>query len=215
MTGAAAIARGSGGGLFITLEGIDGAGKSTHLTAMRSWLGARHHRVVQTREPGGSELAESLRGLVLHHDMDPLTEALLVFAARRDHLRRTIEPALADGATVLSDRYTDASFAYQGGGRGLALPVLLTLQDWVQGGRDPDLTLWLDLPPAVAAARRAAARDPDRFEAQDTAFFERVQAAYRRRADEAPRRVVRIDAMLAPDAVWQQIEHALKRRVPA
>ncbi|MEO5733402.1 MAG: dTMP kinase, partial [Rubrivivax sp.] len=110
-------------GSFITLEGIDGAGKSTHLAAIRDWLLAHGHDVVQTREPGGSTLAEALRELVLHHEMDALSEALLVFAARRDHLQRTVEPALARGATVLCDRYTDASFAYQGGGRGLDLAV--------------------------------------------------------------------------------------------
>ncbi len=200
-------------GCFITLEGIDGAGKSTHLAAIRDWLLARGHEVVQTREPGGSVLAEALRDLVLHHEMDALCEALLVFAARRDHLQRTIEPALARGATVLCDRYADASFAYQGGGRGLEEAVLQQLEAWVLVGRQPDLTLWFDLPPATAAARRAAAREPDRFEAQNLGFFERVRAGYQQRADRAPDRFVRIDAAARPQQVWQQVEAALALRL--
>lgn len=154
-------------GRFVTFEGIDGAGKSTHVGMLADWLRGRGHDVVLTREPGGSDVAERLRELVLHSPMDALTETLVVFAARRDHLRERIEPALARGATVLCDRFTDASFAYQGGGRGVPQQVLQTLESWVQHGRQPDLTLWFDLPPALAAQRRGAARDPDRFEQQD------------------------------------------------
>jgi dTMP kinase len=199
-------------GLFVTVEGIDGAGKSTHLAALRAWFQQRGHEVVGTREPGGTELAEALRELVLHRSMDPLTEALLVFAARRDHLVQVIEPALARGAVVVCDRFTDASFAYQGGGRGFDAGVLATLEGWVQQGRQPDLTLWFDLPAAEAARRRAAARAPDRFEAQDVAFFERVIAGYAAREAADRRRFEHIDARAEPAAVWQQVEAALARR---
>ena len=146
-------------GRFITFEGIDGAGKSTHIESVAQHLRQRGAELVQTREPGGTPLAESLRDLFLHQDMDGLTEALLVFAARRDHVQRVIAPSLALGQTVLCDRFTDASFAYQGGGRGMDLQVLATLEHWVQQGRQPDLTFWFDVDPAVAAQRRAQARD--------------------------------------------------------
>ena len=199
-------------GRFITVEGIDGAGKSTHIEALAAWLRSRSHDVVLTREPGGTPLAESLREIVLHQPMDPLTEALLVFAARRDHLVQRIVPALERGATVLCDRFTDASFAYQGGGRGFDLAVLSQLESWVQQGHQPDLTLWFDLPAATAAARRSAVRTPDRFEAQDTAFFERAIAGYERRRLQEPRRFVRIDAQAERGLVWQQIEAALLGR---
>lgn len=197
-------------GRFLTLEGIDGAGKSSHLAALAEVLRAGGAEVVLTREPGGTPLAETLRELVLHQGMDALTEALLVFAARRDHLRQVIEPALARGATVLCDRFTDATFAYQGGGRGFDLAVLQALEGWVQQGRQPDLTLWFDLPPAVAAARRAAVRSPDRFEQQDTHFFERVRAGYAARAAADPARFVRLDASAPREAVWAQIQAALR-----
>ena len=197
---------------FVTFEGIDGAGKSSHIEALAAWIRARGHEVVLTREPGGTPLAERLRELVLHEPMDALTEALLVFAARRDHLQNCIEPALARGATVLCDRYTDATFAYQGGGRGFSLEVLSALEEWVQQGRQPDLTLWFDLPATTAAARRGAVRAPDRFEQQDEAFFERVRQGYARRAALAPARFVRLDASPPPAAVWAQIEAAARVR---
>jgi dTMP kinase len=196
---------------FITLEGIDGAGKSSHLDAAAAWLRAAGHPVVVTREPGGTALAEGLRGMVLQQPMDHLTEALLVFAARRDHLLQVIEPALARGQTVLCDRFTDATFAYQGGGRGMDLAVLSALEGWVQQGRQPDLTLWFDVPAAVAAARRAAARAPDRFEVEDEAFFGRVSAGYAARAHAAPGRFVRIDGTAALGEVWRKVEAALQR----
>jgi dTMP kinase len=205
----------NGRGRFITFEGIDGAGKSSHIEALAAWLRARGHPVLVTREPGGTPLAEQLRELVLHQPMDPLTESLLVFAARRDHLVGAIEPALAAGTTVLCDRFTDASFAYQGGGRGFDLDVLARLEAWVQQGRQPDLTLWFEVAPAVAAQRRAAARAPDRFESQDQAFFERVHAAYAARAAAQPARFARLDASLAPAQVWSQIEAVVAPLVPA
>lgn len=197
---------------FISFEGIDGAGKSSHILALADWLRDHGQTVVLTREPGGTELAERLRELVLHAPMDALTEALLVFAARRDHLQRVIEPALARGDTVLCDRFTDASFAYQGGGRGFDLGMLQQLEAWVQQGRQPDLTLWFQLAPALAAERRLAARAPDRFEQQDTAFFERVAAGYAARAAQAPQRFVPVDAAAPRDKVWADLVAAVASR---
>jgi dTMP kinase len=199
-------------GRFITFEGIDGAGKTTHLDALEQAWRQAGHEVVRTREPGGTPLAEKLRNLFLHDAMDPLTEALLVFAARRDHLGTVIEPALARGAWVLCDRFTDATFAYQGGGRGFDLGVLGTLEGWVQAGRQPDLTLLFDLPPSVAAARLSAARQPDRFEAQDQAFFERVRAAYIQRQQAQPERFVVIQADQPKEDVARQVQQAMAER---
>lgn len=199
-------------GRFITFEGIDGAGKSSHVDAVAEWLRRRGREVLVTREPGGTELAELLREAVLHRPMDTLTEALLVFAARRDHLVQRIEPALARGAVVVCDRFTDATFAYQGGGRGFDCSVLAQLERWVQQGRQPDLTLWFDLPAALAAERRTAARSPDRFEQQDGAFFERVRAGYLARAEGDPQRFERIDALGEREAVWARVHAALERR---
>lgn len=199
-------------GRFVTFEGIDGAGKSTHIESVAAWLRARGHDVEQTREPGGTALAEQLRELVLHQPMDALTEALLVFAARRDHLEHRIVPALARGATVLCDRFTDASFAYQGGGRGFDLEQLETLERWVQQGRQPDLTIWFDLPADMAASRRSAARVPDRFETQDQPFFERVIAGYARRSRLDARRFARVDASGGREDVWRQIEATLRSK---
>ena len=199
-------------GRFISFEGIDGAGKSTHIAAVSERLRQAGAEVLNTREPGGTPLAERLRELVLHERMDALTEALLVFAGRRDHVREVIEPALAAGRTVVCDRFTDASFAYQGGGNGLPLAVLTQLEAWVTEGRQPDLTIWFDLPPAMAAARRAAAREADRFEQQDLDFFERVRAAYAARAAAAPQRFARIDASGDVASVSTQIVAVLEQR---
>jgi len=202
-------------GLFITFEGIDGAGKSTHIGALADALRATGRSVVLTREPGGTPLAEQLRALVLREAMDPLSEALLMFAARRDHLLQVIEPALARGDVVLCDRFTDATFAYQGYGRGFDLQVLSALERWVQqtpavgeGLRQPDLTLWFDLPPAVAAQRLVQARTPDRFEAQPLEFFTRVAQGYGQRQAADPGRFARIRADQAPDAVWAEVRAA-------
>ena len=203
-------------GRFVTFEGIDGAGKSSHIEAVADRWRGQGLDVVRTREPGGTPLAESLRELVLHRSMDALTEVLLVFAARRDHLQQCIEPALARGAVVLCDRYTDATFAYQGAGRGFDLEVLSALEGWVQAGpaglRQPDLTLWFDLDPAVAARRVAAARAPDRFEQQDEAFFRRVRDGYRGRAAAAAGRFARIDAAQPREHVAAQIAALLQER---
>lgn len=199
-------------GRFITVEGIDGAGKSTHVLALVERLRAGGATVVATREPGGTPLAEALRELLLGRPMDALSEALVVFAARRDHLVQVIAPALARGDTVVCDRFTDATFAYQGAGRGFDTAVLAQLEDWVHGGLQPDLTLWFDLPAQTAAARRAAVRSPDRFEQQDLAFFERVCRGYAERCAATPARFARIDAAPAPEHVWQQIEACLEAR---
>ncbi|MFM8665390.1 MAG: dTMP kinase [Betaproteobacteria bacterium] len=198
--------------MFITLEGIDGAGKSTHLAALAQWWRARGAEVVLTREPGGTPLAERLREMVLHEAMDPLTESLLVFAARREHVLKVIEPALARKAVVLCDRFTDATFAYQGGGRGFDHNVLAQLEQWVHGQRQPDLTFLFDVPPEVAQARRAAVRQPDRFEAQDEAFFSRVRQAYERRRLAQPERFAVVDATMAPQAVAAQVLAIMQER---
>ncbi|MCU0762039.1 MAG: dTMP kinase [Hydrogenophaga sp.] len=200
-------------GLFISFEGIDGAGKSTHIEGLADAFRAQGRPVVLTREPGGTPLAEKLRALVLNDAMDPLCEALLMFAARRDHLRSIIEPALQRGDVVLCDRFTDATFAYQGHGRGFDLAVLEQLERWVQQRNDlpgslrqPDLTVWFDLAPEVAARRLASARVPDRFESQPVEFFRRVAAGYAARLQADPRRFARIDAQQERDAVWSDVQ---------
>lgn len=207
-------------GLFISFEGIDGAGKSTHIDALAAALRAQGRQVVLTREPGGTPLAEKLRALVLADPMDALTEALLMFAARRDHLMQVIEPALARGDAVICDRFTDATFAYQGAGRGFDLQVLATLERWVQQVealapprlRQPDVTVWFDLPPAVAAQRLAGARVPDKFEAQPQDFFARVAAGYAARAEADPQRFLRVAADQPREAVWTAVESGLRAR---
>lgn len=208
----------NGAGIFISFEGIDGAGKSTHIHALADLFRTRGKVVVMTREPGGTALAEKLRAMVLNDGMDVLTEALLVFAARRDHLAKVIEPALQRAEVLLCDRFTDSSFAYQGGGHGLDLSVLASLEGWVQGGaegaadalRQPDLTLWFDLPPADAAARLENARTPDKFEVKGAAFFARVRQGYEMRARAAGARFCRIDAGLDRGMVWAQVEQAVR-----
>jgi len=196
-------------GFFISFEGIDGAGKSTHINAYCDLLRDRFpdRSVVLTREPGGTALGEQLRTVLLEAPMHLETEALLMFAARREHLEQVIEPALAAGHIVVSDRFTDASFAYQGGGRGLPLEKLNALEQWVQGKADgrllqPNTTFLFDLPGAVAEARRSKARSPDKFEQLDLAFFERVRQEYLRRAKADPDRFVLVDATQTQEAIW-------------
>jgi dTMP kinase len=205
-------------GLFISFEGIDGAGKSTHIEGLAQALRVQGRHVTLTREPGGTPLAEKLRTLVLNDPMDAMTEALLVFAARRDHLQQLIEPALARGDVVLCDRFTDATYAYQGGGRGFDLPMLRVLETWVQAMpgtttlRQPDLTVWFDLDPAIAAQRLAGARVPDKFEAQPVEFFRRVAQGYAERLAQDPRRFARIDAAQAREKVWQDVLAAVRHK---
>ncbi|MPW21253.1 dTMP kinase [Paraburkholderia sp. CNPSo 3157] len=197
-------------GKFITFEGIDGAGKTTHLGWFRDRLEQKvattGRSVVVTREPGGTKLGETLRDILLHQPMDLETEALLMFAARREHLAQVIEPALARGDWVLSDRFTDATFAYQGGGRGLPRDKLETLERWVQGGFQPDLTVLFDVPPDTASERRSAARAPDRFESESDAFFTRTRAEYLRRAEEAPYRFAIIDSTRSIADIQRQLQ---------
>jgi dTMP kinase len=210
----------AGQGIFISFEGIDGAGKSSHIDRLAQALRDQGRSVTLTREPGGTALAEKLRALVLNDPMDAMTEALLVFAARRDHLRVCIEPALARGEVVLCDRFTDATFAYQGGGRGFDLAMLSFLERQVQAVqglagdfvRNPDLTLWFDLAPEVAAERLAQARTPDRFEAQPVTFFRRVAAGYAERLAADPGRFARIEANQPRDAVWRAVVQAVQAR---
>ncbi len=210
-------------GLFISFEGIDGAGKSTHIALVAQMFRDAGRAVVLTREPGGTPLSEKLRELVLHDPMDALTEALLMFAARREHLMQVIEPALARGDVVLCDRFTDATFAYQGGGRGFDWQVLAQLERMVQalpngGLRQPELTVWFDLAPQIAAQRLASARVPDKFEAQPTDFFAAVRAGYAKRQAEMPERFTRIDAAQNMEAVRADVglvvSNWLKRSAP-
>ncbi|MFM7330788.1 MAG: dTMP kinase [Brachymonas sp.] len=219
-------------GIFISFEGIDGAGKSSHIEALADafrasvWPG---QQVVLTREPGGTALSEKLREIILHEPMDALTESLLAFAARREHIVRVIAPALARGDVVLCDRFTDATFAYQGAGRGFDRETLLKLEHYAQdlcrleveitskihlnqGILQPDLTLLFDVPPAVAAQRLAAARQPDKFESQDVAFFERVASGYAQRMTSDPKRFTKIDGNAPREQVRAQVMAAVRER---
>ncbi len=207
-------------GIFISFEGIDGAGKSTHIQSLAKAFEAAGRVVTCSREPGGTDLAERLRALVLNEDMDAMTEALLVFASRRDHLQRCIEPALQRGEVVLCDRFTDATFAYQGGGRGFDWETLAWLERLVQM-RDgpagpvllePALTIWFDLDPAVAAQRLQGARAPDKFESESLGFFTKVRQAYLRRHSNAPHRFAQIDAAQSRQAVWSDVLAAVRDR---
>ncbi|NUE67475.1 dTMP kinase [Snodgrassella sp. ESL0253] len=196
---------------FITLDGIDGAGKSTNLDTIRSWFEKHQLPVLFTREPGGTAIGEALRKLLL----DPAThanartETLMIFAARQQHLDEVIKPALAQGIHVVSDRFTDATFAYQGGGRGLPLADIAILENWVQQGLQPDLTLLLDVPLTVAQQRLSQNSNPDRFEQLDTAFFEHTRTVYLDRAAAVPQRYAIIDSSLNLSEVAQQLNQAL------
>ncbi|WP_323003896.1 dTMP kinase [Denitromonas sp.] len=198
---------------FLTFEGIDGAGKSSQIAGACSWLEARGLALIQTREPGGTPLGEQLRTLLLHEAMHIDTEAMLMFAARREHLAQRILPALAEGCWVVSDRFSDATYAYQVGGRGLAADKFARLEAWVHPGFQPDLTFLFDLDPAIAAARVAGTGSaPDRFEREQRDFFERVRAAYLARAAADPERFCVIDASASPGDISARITATLAER---
>ncbi|MCA3218374.1 MAG: dTMP kinase [Burkholderiales bacterium] len=199
-------------GRFITFEGIDGAGKSTQLAFIAERLRAAGVGLVVTREPGGTPLAEQLREIVLHQGMDRDTETLLVFAARSEHLARVIRPALTAGQWVLCDRFTDATYAYQSGGRGLPQQRIETLERWVHGDLQPDLTFLIDVAPALAAQRLAAVRAADRFESEQEAFFTRVRQMYLDRAAQQPGRFVVLDGKLPLERLRERLGAELDRR---
>jgi dTMP kinase len=204
-------------GPFITLEGVEGAGKSTQMARIRDWLEARGHLVIETREPGGTRISELIRDVVLHGqhpEMSPHTELLLIFAARAQHLDELIRPALARGEAVLCDRFTDASYAYQGGGRGLAAADIEALESMVQGELRPDLTLLLDLPAMRGLERTSGRGSEDRFESESLQFLERAREAYLERARAHPGRYAVIDASRSADRVWEQIRAVLEGRFP-
>nr|WP_315115429.1 dTMP kinase [uncultured Neisseria sp.] len=196
---------------FITLDGIDGAGKSTNLAVMKAWFEKHKLPVLFTREPGGTPAGEALREILLNPatQVSLRTETLLMFAARQQHLETVILPALKNGTHVVSDRFTDATFAYQGGGRGVPLQDIATLEHWVQGNFRPDLTLLLDVPLEVSMARINQTREKDRFEQEEAEFFNRVREVYLQRANEQPERYAVIDSSQSLDAVKNQIETAL------
>lgn len=196
-------------GKLITLEGMDGAGKSTHIPTIVTALEARGVEVVSTREPGGTKLGEGLRELLLHQAMHPETETLMMFAARREHIAQIIEPALARGAYVLSDRFTDATFAYQCGGRGVNADKIRALEQWVQGDLQPDLTLLFDVPVEVSVRRLAHARSPDKFEQESSEFFGRIRAAYLLRAQQNPQRFRVIDSNKPLELVKKSLEEII------
>ena len=196
---------------FITLDGIDGAGKTTQLDVIRDWFAAQQLPVLFTREPGGTPLGEVLRDLLLNPatQVSLHTETLLMFAARRQHLEEVILPALARGVNVVSDRFTDATFAYQGGGRGLPDEQIEILENWVQGSLKPDLTILLDVPLAVSLERIERTREKDRFEQEQADFFTRVREAYLRRAAAAPERYAVVDSNRDKAVVRAEIERVL------
>lgn len=193
-------------GKFITLEGMDGAGKSTHIPSIIQLLESRGLEVVSTREPGGTTLGEKLRELLLNEAMHPETETLLMFAARREHIASVIEPALARGAWVLSDRFTDATYAYQSGGRGVSAEKVIALEQWVQGDLQPDATLLFDVPVEVSVSRLASARMPDKFERESAEFFTKIRNAYLQRASENPSRFRVINSNQALEAVQANVK---------
>jgi dTMP kinase len=198
-------------GKFITFEGIDGAGKSTHIGFVTDFLASRGKIVVSSREPGGTPLGEKLRDLLLHEKMHLETEALLMFASRREHIAQVIAPNLADGRWVLSDRFTDASFAYQSGGRGLARDKMEALEAWVHADLQPDLTLLFDVPLEVARDRLDATRTLDKFEREQTDFFARCRAEYLRRAEQFPERFVVVDSTRSIEAIQAGLVQVLEK----
>ncbi len=195
-------------GKFITLEGIDGAGKSTHLQWLADFLKSRGIPVRVTREPGGTGLGEKLRQLLLDggQKLHPETEALLMFAARREHLAQVILPALDAGTWVVCDRFTDATFAYQSGGSGIPWQRIEALEQWVQQGLQPDITLYFDVTPEVGRSRSERIKIPDRFEQEEEDFYRRVREAYLRRAREHPQRIHLVDANAGISAIQKKLE---------
>jgi dTMP kinase len=196
-------------GKFITLEGMDGAGKSTHIPDIIKLLELKGVEVISTREPGGTLLGEQLRTILLNEAMHPETETLLMFAARREHISQIIEPALARGAWVLSDRFTDATYAYQSGGRGVLANKVIELEAWVQGDLQPDLTLLFDVPVEVSVARLASARAPDKFERESAEFFTKIRNAYLDRANKNPNRFCMINSNQALDDVKVEVKNVI------
>lgn len=196
-------------GKFITLEGMDGAGKSTHIPDIIKLLELKGVEVISTREPGGTLLGEQLRTLLLNEAMHPETETLLMFAARREHISQIIQPALARGAWVLSDRFTDATYAYQSGGRGVLANKVIELEAWVQGDLQPDLTLLFDVPVEVSVARLASARAPDKFERESAEFFTKIRNAYLDRANKNPNRFCMINSNQALDDVKIEVKNVI------
>ena len=196
-------------GKFITLEGVDGAGKSTHIPFIVSLLESRGMEVVSTREPGGTSLGERLRELLLQQPMHSETETLLMFAARREHIAQVIEPALDRGACVLSDRFTDATFAYQCGGRGVSSDKVGVLEQWVQGTLQPDVTLLFDVPVEISTQRLAGARTPDKFERESVDFFTRIREAYLARAAQNPHRYRIIDSNRSIEDIQKSLEEII------
>lgn len=194
---------------FITLEGMDGAGKSTHISTIIKTLEANGHEVVSTREPGGTPLGERLRTLLLHEAMHAETETLLMFAARREHIAQVIQPALARGAYVLSDRFTDATYAYQCGAKGVSADKINQLEQWVHQDLQPDLTLLFDVPVEVSVARLAGARSPDKFERESADFFRKIRDAYLTRAAQNPQRFIVIDASKSLDEVSKTVKELI------
>jgi len=194
---------------FITLEGMDGAGKSTHISTIIETLQANGHEVVSTREPGGTVLGEHLRALLLHESMHAETETLLMFAARREHIAQVIQPALARGAYVLSDRFTDATYAYQCGAKGVPADKINQLEQWVHHDLQPDLTLLFDVPVEMSIARLAGARSPDKFEREPADFFRKIRDAYLTRAVQNPQRFIVIDASKSLDEVSKMVKEVI------
>ena len=202
-------------GFFLTLEGVDGAGKSSHIGHLRELCESLGREVVMTREPGGTPISESLRSMLLNESMHMETETLLVFAARQEHILEVIKPALAAGKIVISDRFTDATYAYQGGGRHFPAERIRVLEDWVQQLLQPDLTILFDVPLEVARERLERSRTQDRFEREDSEFFERVRAAYHARVRAEPSRFHVVDSSQAKAQVRDELQTLLRTRLSA
>ncbi len=198
-------------GKFITLEGMDGAGKSTHIPDIVEQVKMHIDQVICTREPGGTAIGEEMRTLLLHREMHPETETLLMFAARREHIAEVIKPALAKGSFVISDRFTDATYAYQAGAKAVSVEKIAVLETWVQGQLQPDATLLFDVPVEVSLKRLAAARTPDKFEREGADFFEKLRNAYLSRAKQDPARFRIINADKALELVQKEVKEVVEQ----